>query len=1530
MRKAYKWVIAALAVPFVLFILLAIIIYLPPVQNWLVNKVTEYASEETGMTISVKRVSLAFPLNLDVEQFLMTQPNDSINGLTDTIADVKSLVVDVKLLPLLKKQVEIDAFEFNDLKVNTANLIHEARIKGFIHKMNTCSHGIDLSAETVRIDNALLKDADVSVELSDTVPEDTTKSETKWKIAVDNLDINNTGITIHMPGDTLRIASHINSLTAQNGFFDLYENVYKLRYINISDSKANYDNMFVKPVKGLDTNHISVENLNITIDSLEYNPSGLNMNLRSCSFKEKSGITLDRLSSHLTLDTTRIIMPDLRLSTPNSNLNADITLDLDAFDEKNPGRMNVVADGNIGKQDIMLFLGNMPTAFIRQWPNYPLSVKTVVVGNMKHLNIRGLNVKLPTSFNLSANGYVANLYDPKHIDAQISANAKAYNMRFVEALAYSGSKPMFKIPSGTSLVADVKLHGRQCTADVSLSEGRGRIRANADVNIANMSYDIKATANQFNVSHFLPAAGVGSFNGKVALTGCGTDYMSPKTHLNAKAEIGNLAYGKHNLNNLKLNAYVNNGKAHANISSNNRYVKGIATLDALVSRKMIKSTFTLDLDHADWHALQLTAKPFTTSMCCHIDFATDMKDLILAEGNIGSIVLVDSGKTYRPDDIAFKAYTARDTTRLSMECGDFEVRMHAQGGYKRLIGKSQSFANELVKEINQRSLNFITLRSKLPLADLYLQTGDENPFGRLLEHNGYAFNNIDVNIKSSPLDGLNGHFNVNGFKTSSLQLDTIRFYVASDSTQCKYSAQVRNNKHNKQYVFNALLDGYMFEKGLGAEVKVYDNKDRLGLKVGAEAALEENGIRLHMLTDKPVLGYKEFNVNKDNYVYMGKDRRISANISLVADDQMAARLYTNDENEEALQDLTLSLNKFDLEKVLSVIPYMPRITGMMDGDFHVIQTPDELSVSSSMSVKSMTYENSRMGDISTEFVYMPKDDGSHCVDGLLFCNDVQVADVYGTYRSVGEGELDVQLDMKHLPMRLVNGFIPDRLLRFRGYADGSLSVKGTLSHPQANGEITLDSCYMRSSVYGINLALDKGPIRIVGSNLIMENFKMYAADNSPLDINGNIDFSDLANMMMNLNMKAKNFRIIDSKERRRSVAFGKAYIDLLASLKGPVNDIKMSGFVKLLGSTDLSYILRDSPLTTDNKMDELVKFVSFEDTTETEVVHEPMTGFNMDVRMSIDKGAHVMCYLNADHSNYLDLTGGGDLRMTYNPNDDFRLTGRYTLGNGEMKYSLPVIPLKTFTITDGSYIEFTGDPMNPRLNITATERTKANVSTDGTQGRSVEFDCGVVITKTLSDMGLQFILDAPEDMTIQNELNAMSIEQRGKIAVTMLTTGMYIADGNTGGFSMNNALSSFLQSEINNITGNALRTLDLSFGMDNSQDASGNTHTDYSFKFSKRFWNNRLRIVIGGKVSTGAEIENQNESFFDNVTFEYRLGETSDKYLKLFYDNNAYDWLEGNTSEYGVGFMWRKSLQHFNELFKFNKKEEPKKELPTK
>ena len=139
---------------------------------------------------------------------------------------------------------------------------------------------------------------------------------------------------------------------------------------------------------------------------------------------------------------------------------------------------------------------------------------------------------------------------------------------------------------------------------------------------------------------------------------------------------------------------------------------------------------------------------------------------------------------------------------------------------------------------------------------------------------------------------------------------------------------------------------------------------------------------------------------------------------------------------------------------------------------------------------------------------------------------------------------------------------------------------------------------------------------------------------------------------------------------------------------------------------------------------------------------------------------------------------------------------------------------------------------------------------------------------------------------------------------------------------MSGALASFMQSEINNITGSALRSmgLDLSANMETSTDASGGLHTDYTFKFSKRLWNNRLRLVMGGRVSTGSTAGGDNGAFFDSFSMEYRLNKNETQYLKLFYERESYDWLEGELSEFGAGFLWRRKLDHFKDIFNFKTK----------
>ena len=54
---------------------------------------------------------------------------------------------------------------------------------------------------------------------------------------------------------------------------------------------------------------------------------------------------------------------------------------------------------------------------------------------------------------------------------------------------------------------------------------------------------------------------------------------------------------------------------------------------------------------------------------------------------------------------------------------------------------------------------------------------------------------------------------------------------------------------------------------------------------------------------------------------------------------------------------------------------------------------------------------------------------------------------------------------------------------------------------------------------------------------------------------------------------------------------------------------------------------------------------------------------------------------------------------------------------------------------------------------------------------------------------------------------------------------------------------------------------------------------------------------------------------------EYRLNQDATQYVKLFYTQNAYDWLDGYTSEYGGGFIWRRKLSNFWDIFRFWRKE---------
>lgn len=77
--------------------------------------------------------------------------------------------------------------------------------------------------------------------------------------------------------------------------------------------------------------------------------------------------------------------------------------------------------------------------------------------------------------------------------------------------------------------------------------------------------------------------------------------------------------------------------------------------------------------------------------------------------------------------------------------------------------------------------------------------------------------------------------------------------------------------------------------------------------------------------------------------------------------------------------------------------------------------------------------------------------------------------------------------------------------------------------------------------------------------------------------------------------------------------------------------------------------------------------------------------------------------------------------------------------------------------------------------------------------------------------------------------------------------------------------------------------------------------------------------MVGGKVSTGSTVQ-QDETFIDNVSIEYRLDNSGTRYVKLFHDKNYESVLEGEIIETGVGIVLRKKMSHLGELFIFKSK----------
>ena len=1520
-KKALKWLGITVATPIALFLLLAILLYIPPVQNFAVHQVANYLSGNLGMDVRIDKVRLAFPLDLAVHHMTAVEKGD-------TLLNADRLRLNVKLMPLFEGRADVDGFELYGLVIDTKSYISDTRIKGHAGQLTAAAHGVDWEKELVNLDHARLHDADIYVTLSDTAKKDTTESKAKWNIAVKKVDIERSKVHLQMPGDSMRIYANLGRAALRGGAFDTGRNYYAVKALQLQDCDVNYDIPYIKPVAGIDPNHIAVKRLTLMLDTLSYNnEGGVRAGLRGLTLHEKCGLDVTRLSGSVYMDTTQLRLPALLLRTPASRIDADVAFDFKAFSAGKGGHCQAMVDASIGYDDIRtLATGYVDKTYLRALPHKPLAIKGTVSGNIDHLRLPSLTLNMPGVLQASANGYT-NYVTKDWRNGKFNFNLRTKSLAAVRQLMPASLKQSINVPDGLSLHGKAAFNGSRYDADIKAGIGRGSLTAKAKLDVKRETYNVVATAHQLPIASIVRGVPVGPFSGSLRASGSGWDVMSPRASLTADAKVDALSYERYPLGGISVKANLRGGKAVAHFEADNPLLQGNGHIEALLGRHNYEVAVKASLPNIDLKKLGVTTD--TLYFGTDIDIKATANKAFTAYALSGSIAnnhFTTQRMSAMAKDILFDLATSRDTTTANISAGDLRLRLGAKGDIPHLGTHLARFANELQKEAKTYNIDQERLKTFLPVMAFYLDAGRDNPLYNIARMKGYSFSSAYVNLNTDPHVGMTGDARMGALNVGALLLDTIDTHIFQDSTGVQMRGLVKNGKKNPNPL-EVRMRSYVMRSGAGIELSYYDSEGERGVDVGLQAALVDGGLNIHLYPENPVLAYRNFKVNKDNYIFLGKDNSIRADVDLLADDGTGLKIYG--EPKDSVNDLTVSVNQVNLGELSAVLPYMPKLSGMLSGDVHVTDDSQhkQLSAMASLTADNFKYEDMPLGNVGIDAVYLPKTGGEHHASAFISSNGEEVLACNGTYFDRDGGTFEGDAQLHDFPLQMLNGFMAGTDVALKGIAGGDLRVNGSLDKPVINGSLDLDSAHIYSDVYGFDLRTDERALDIKDSRIIFSDYRLFSTGKEPMVLNGTFDMSDFERMRMDFAMRAKNFELINTRKKAQSMLFGKVYANYIGTLKGTTDNLSLRGKLEVLDRTDVTYILKDSPLSVDDRLHDLVQFTNFKDSTQTAQPEKAVDG-GMDITMgiSISDAAIFHCNLSDDGQSYVKLEGGGDMTLRMTQQGDMRMTGLFTTNSGEMKYQLPVIPLKTFQIVQGSYVQFTGDVMNPTLNIAAKERTKAVVTEDDKQ-RSVAFDVGVKITKPLNDMGLEFPIEAPEDLNIQNQLASMSAEQRGKAAVTMMATGTYMTDETMmsgSGFKANNALNAFLQSEIQNIAGSALKTIDINLGVESGTSQTGTSTTDYSFQFAKRFWGNRISVIIGGKVSTGADATNSAESFINNVSVEYRLDQGATRYVKAFYDRDTQDPLEGQLTKTGAGLVLRRKTDKLGELFIFRNKSKKK------
>lgn len=671
-----------------------------------------------------------------------------------------------------------------------------------------------------------------------------------------------------------------------------------------------------------------------------------------------------------------------------------------------------------------------------------------------------------------------------------------------------------------------------------------------------------------------------------------------------------------------------------------------------------------------------------------------------------------------------------------------------------------------------------------------------------------------------------------------------------------------------------------------------------------------NDIVIALRNSTLFLNDQKWQFNNDNNIHIQKDAIVVNNICL---SDSSSKIEANGTYSKKRNEL-LKVNISDMDMAL-LNPFLAKMScdGNLSADVNISSRNGKMFLFGKALASGFTFNEEKLGNV---FLLAALDTTNRVsFNGGIFETKTKLGSkslANYTFRSFlneqnilakVNGSYDQKRFAVHTTFDSLNtGFLSPFLAGFSdhitGKASGNLEFYATPDSSYFDGSVHVDDVNMGIQSLGMNYTVQDQEILFNSKGIFFDRMLIRDPDGNTAYMSGSVKHKMFKDMNIDLYINTDRVMVLNTPKEVNSVFFGTGYVSGDVTIKGNSDNLTFKGpnlttldgtkiylQVNSANSASQSDIITFKPkIVEQNNQSDLNKMVS---------THESRTALNFDFTFNVTNDADVVLLLESIGGT-MNARADGRFQLTYNDNDNLNLYGLLKLHSGDFKLSLYNVVNSKFTLVPGGSILFDGPLENMVVNASAYKSSKTSLSNIVPQeylsGNSANVNAFLHLNgQLMRNIEPTFSFELPNSSNeVRNmfytAIDTANTENITKQFVYFLVTNnfmpndMFSSDRNGPGIGASGL--NFFSNVINNMFNNMFDSRNGSFGITYNQ-ATETSSAEYGVKAGANILNDRVNL----ETSIGYYDDKNTQGFnnmYGDFSVEYNINKAGTWKLKAY------------------------------------------------